>query len=124
VLCPLPIENYPILLLAGSLSTFIFGNILFFFAFRAYSRNCRIYLPTVFIAYAFVLSSIVYFFETGEIDLVLFIKGYGLYGSLLTVIGTPLLLAYAYVTYRFMILYIDKEVLQAMRQQKVENSGD
>lgn len=110
VLCPMPVQNYPLVLAAGSLSTFVIGNILLLSAFVIFWKKDVIHLPTVFISFGFILSGLLYFFEAGEFDIFLLVQGYGIDSALLPFIGTPLLLAYLYIVYRFTDLEMGREI--------------
>ena len=110
ILCKMPVENYPLVLVAGALSTFIVGNLLFLAVFAMFLKRNYVHLSTLMISFGFIISSLMYFFEKGEFDLFLLVKGFGIDEALLPAIGTPLVLVYLYIVYRFMDLYMEREV--------------
>ncbi|MBN2094430.1 MAG: hypothetical protein JW727_00125 [Candidatus Aenigmarchaeota archaeon] len=97
--CPLPLEVYPLILVSGSLSTFILGNFLllcFFLFLRVRGKMC---LKIFFLAQGFILHSMVYFFERGEFDLFLLLEGQGYSTGTLPVVGTVLIAMYLSLAY-------------------------
>ncbi|MGC9310640.1 MAG: hypothetical protein ACP5E4_02855 [Candidatus Aenigmatarchaeota archaeon] len=112
IMCPIPAKNYPLILLAGILSTFLVGNILFLAAGLAYILRSRIHIITLYSGFGLVLHSLIYFFEEGEAVLALEMLGLSAPKIFLLITGSFLLFAYLFIIVHFMDIYAEREVAE------------
>jgi len=110
LLCYLPPEKYFFVLIAGSLSTFIIGNILIALAIYIHKKKNVVLLQMFFVSFGFILHSLLYFFEGEEYRLLFLMCGLERYSQLFPLIGTPLLLFYLYVMYRFVVIDAEQHI--------------